>query len=75
MKNPDGKIFIQSGRESYYQVREATVPIKDGAGFTQIPVNVELVINHRILRQLIAKAFHNKSKRSTDGPLIVHITE
>ena len=74
MKNAIGKIFVNSGRESLYQVCEAAVPIKDGAGYMQMPVNVELVINHRILRQLIAKAFHNKSKRSTDGPLIVHIT-
>jgi hypothetical protein len=74
VKNPVGKIFSKSDQDSTYCVYEATVPIKDGDGYTHRPVDVELVIDHKVLRRLIEKAFRNKSKRSSDGPLTVRIT-
>jgi hypothetical protein len=76
MKNVNGSIHLQSGgRESRYKVLEATVVTKVGGELKEVTgVSAELVIDHKVLRRLIEKAFRNKSKRSSDGPLTVRIT-
>jgi hypothetical protein len=43
--------------------------------YTRVPLLAELTINHATLRLLIQKAHGNKSKKSSDGPLVVRILD
>jgi hypothetical protein len=61
---------------SVYRIYNCHVLVQgDDRQYQRVPLLAELTINHATLRQLITKAHGNKSKKSSDGPLVVRILD
>jgi hypothetical protein len=60
---------------SQFQLANCTVKVKGDDGlYRDVPIKAILVIDHPGLWRLVQKAFDNKSKKSSDGPLTVHVS-
>jgi hypothetical protein len=57
-----------------FQIIQGYVNVKDSDGkYQRVAIEADLDINLGLLRRLLQKAFDNRGKKSSDGPLLVRI--